>query len=293
MMRALICTMVLCVGSTGWAQSAKVESPNVRLVDGGTGQKRVLRYQPKAGQSDRMELHLEAKSTVSSGGRTMPGMPVPTVVFGFDVSVTKVHGNGDFDTMLTVVDTNVSSVAGGRGNMDKVFRSWFGSLRGTTLKTRTTAQGNVVKVTLEAPRMAAKETADTLETLKQTAQDMVQTFPKEAVAVGAKWVVTQASEQNGIKVTLVSETELLAIDKDVIKLRSVLTQSAKPQSIDLNGTEGNLTALKGTGESQMTLNLKSKVPESFMAKGKSHVEMTLGGRAFVADTEAKTNITKQ
>jgi hypothetical protein len=245
----------------------------VKLVAGGRGKKAPLRYTPKAGTKQALELTMDF-----AGQQDTQQQIVPTIVLAAEAETAAVAADGATDFSVKVTGTDARAVEGSSVPLDK-FKPVLASLEGLTFGGKRDATGVVgdLALKIEQPKQGA---ADALDLVRLTLPQ-VPVLPKEAIGVGAKWTATTIVKlANQIDVTQVTEYELVGHKDTSWTVKGKTKVSGKEQDID--GGKAKISDIKGTGTSELTIadgtlypTYKSAMETSFKASPKDAADKSI------------------
>lgn len=254
----------------------------VTVISTGTGPKRALRYKAVAGSKERLDMTMKMSVEVAIPGEGAQAMDAPAVNMGMNIDITSVSPNGDIGVALVITEASMEGAGIPPGVLDPV--------KGLAAVMTMTPRGLVKEMKFDESKIVDPMMKQVLSSsgLDRLAAPM----PEEEVGVGAKWVVEQALDANGIQMTQKSTFEVVAMDPTSTTLALALEQSAAEQKITPPGMPGNVSAtiveMKGTGTGQMALvdgvmalvgemQLKSNVTMDISAEGQQQRMTTATG----------------
>lgn len=106
-------------------------------------------------------------------------------------------------------------------------------------------------------------------------------LPKEPIGVGAKWKQTTVQEDSGLKITVSTTFELVAVEKDTLTVKASITRKA-PKS-PLGEPPGATLEIDGTGSYEWVI---KKTHAAVKAKGESAttIKQSVPGKGEAAQT---------
>lgn len=264
-----ILAMALALAHAAAAQTPAPAFANtdtkVTVVSTGAGPKRALRYKAAAGSKERLDMTMKMSVEVALPGEGSQTMDAPAVKMGMDVDVTAVSPNGDIGVALVITEASMEGAGIPPGVLDPV--------KGLAVAMTMTPRGLVKEMTFDESKIVDPMMKQVLSSsgLDRLAAPM----PEEEVGVGAKWIVEQSLDANGIRMTQKSTFEVVAMDATSTTLALVLEQSAAEQKVSPPGMPANISAtiveMKGAGTGQLAL--------------------VDGVMALVGDMQIKSNVT--
>lgn len=221
----------------------KISAPQttVKLVSAGKGKKEQLRYTPKQGNKQQVELALDF-----GGKQDTDEELIPTIVLTGEAETTTVDKDGSEYT-LKVTGFDARDVKGAQIPADK-FKQALGSLTGLTIGGKLASNGVPGETTLriEQPQEHA---ADSLELIRQTLPSLP-VLPTEAVGVGAKWQATSTLKiADRLEVTHTTDYELVAHKGATWTIKGTTKVSGADQDVE----GGKISGISGTGTSEATI----------------------------------------
>ncbi|MBL9014717.1 MAG: hypothetical protein JNL83_11105 [Myxococcales bacterium] len=219
----------------------------VKLVSTGTGKRAPLRYAPKQGGKQRVELALDWAQTQSEAGKKPMPIVMPTILLSGEAETTAV-ADGVATNVLTIVTTDARDVAGAAVPADK-FKTLLTSLGGMVITASVGQAGNTGDTALRIDK-PNEFTGDALQIVALTLPAFP-ALPSEPVGVGAKWQATssimfagkfpltqqtdyEVTARKGASWTIKGTTKVIGLDQDV-------------------GDGTKITGIKGAGSSETTL----------------------------------------
>ena len=161
---------------------------SVKLVTTGTGKRAPLRYAPKQGAKQRVELALDWAQTQSEAGKKPMPIVMPTILLSGEAETTAV-ADGVSTNVLTIATTDARDVAGAAVPADK-FKTLLTSLAGMVITASVGQSGNAGDTALRIDK-PNQFTGDALQIVALTLPPFP-TLPSEPVGVGAKWQATSS-----------------------------------------------------------------------------------------------------
>jgi hypothetical protein len=218
------------------------QQTTVKLVSAGTGKKQVMRYTPKAGAKQTIELAMDF-----TGKQDTEEKVVPTLVLIGDAETKAVDGDGNADFMVTITGTDARNVTGSQIPVEQ-FKTVLGGLSGLTISGKLGATGAPGEVTIRLDN-ASRDLGDALQLIRLTLPTLP-VLPKEPIGVGAKWQSTTAAKLvERLDVTHVTDYQLVAHKGTTWTITGKTKVTGKDQSIE----NSKVSAITGTGTSEATI----------------------------------------
>ncbi len=247
------------------AQSAKV--PQLKVISTGTGNKEKLRFTPKVGAKQTVNVTLNKDTLMSIGDFKMPRAKLPAYIITLDSTVTKVEPNGDIHYDIAYSDVNIEGDAQTKPELIRVISRQIGQLENFSASAVIDNQGRAKKVDYVIPKTVDVNIKFLVEQLANSLQQVSSPVPEQAVGTGAKWQVNSDTSINGINLKQTTSYELLSVKNGVATLNVNLQQQEKStQVIDYPGLplDGILTlqSFKGNAKGTATIELDKVMPVS-------------------------------
>lgn len=237
------------------AQSAETAAPGgpvelkippaqttVTLVSDGQGKKQVLRYSPRSGARQAVEVVMDF-----TGRQDTEEATAPTIVLTCDARTGAVDKDGATDYTLTVTRADVRPAAGAEHPRPGLMPAIAG-LAGLTIAGKRGANGTAGEVTLRLEH-PLDSSDDALSLIHETLP-VLPVLPTQPIGVGAKWQSTTAARlAEKLDLTQVTDYEVVAHDGASWTIRGTTKVSGKDQKVD-NAT---ISAISGTGTSETTI----------------------------------------
>lgn len=287
----LILTLTLAhaaAAQTPAPAAAPGSDAKITVITTGTGPKRALRYKAVAGSKERLDMTMKMSVEVALPGEGSQAMDTPAVNMGMNIDITSVAPNGDIGLALVFTDVSMVGTGVPPGVLDP--------LKGLSAAMTMTPRGLVKEMKFDESKIVDPMMKQVLSSsgLDRLAAPM----PEEEVGVGAKWVVEQALDANGIQMTQKSTFEVVAMDATSVTMTLALEQSAAEQRVSPPGMPAAVVAtivdMKGAGTGQMMLidgvmaligemQLKSNVTMDISAEGQQQrMTSTTGMKMTIA-----------
>jgi len=259
----------------------------VKMVSSGTGKKQTMRYTPKAGAKQTIELAMDFTGTQDAEVKV-----VPTLVLIGEAETKAVDSDGNTEFTVTVTGTDARAVTGSQIQIDQ-FKAVLGGLSGLKIGGKLGGTGAAGDITIRLDN-ASRDLGDALQLVRLTLPTLP-VLPKEAIGVGAKWQSTTAAKLvEQLDVTQVTDYQLVSHKGSTWTITGKTKVTGKDQSIQ----SSQVTAIAGTGTSELTISdgalyptYKSSLETQFKAseQGKSIVIVLKVGGSVTPKTEtAKT-----
>jgi hypothetical protein len=217
------------------------QQTTVTIVSAGKGKKELLRYTPKLGGKQPIELAIDFSSRQDTDEQV-----VPTIVLVGDAETTAVDKDGAAYT-VTITGMDARAVTGSKVPVDK-FKEVLATLAGLTIGGKLGPSGAAGDLTLRIEKPLA-HAAEALELLRVTLP-VLPVLPKDAVGVGAKWQATTIAKlAERLDITQVTDYELTGHKGTTWTIKGTTKITGKDQDIDTSKISG----IAGSGTSETTI----------------------------------------
>lgn len=252
-------------------------APTVKLIDPGTGKKKVLRLTARKRTKQTMVMTMAMGMTMDLGGSPVT-QKIPVVKVAMDLVVNDVAKNGDIQYTFTMREPEVVADASTAPAVVDAMKAAMKDMAGVSGHAVITNRGFAKQTEMTVPPGASAQTKQLFQSIEQSMAQMCAPVPLEAVGVGATWETTTKVAQNGMRVTQVATTELVSLHGSVMSLKVKIAQSAPPQTITANGATVDLQSYKASGSGESTIDLESIVPTRGQVTLKSDMKMKSGAQ---------------
>lgn len=246
----LILTVTLAHAAAAQTPAAAIapsSDAKITVITTGTGPKRALRYKAVAGSKERLDMTMKMSVEVEVPGAGSQTMDAPAVSMGMNVDITAVSPNGDIGVALVFTEASMEGTGIPAGVLDP--------LKGLSAAMTMTPRGLVKEMKFDESKIVDPMMKQVLSS--SVLDRLAAPMPEEEVGVGAKWIVEQALDANGIQMTQKSTFEVVGMDATSTTLTLALEQSAAEQKVTPPGMPANIIAtiveMKGTGTGKMAL----------------------------------------
>ncbi|NJM21695.1 MAG: hypothetical protein HC836_17470 [Richelia sp. RM2_1_2] len=242
-----------------------VKLPQLKVINTGTGKKEKLRFTPKVGTKQSINVTLSKDTLMSIGDFKMPRAKLPAYIITLDSTVTKVEPNGDIYYDIAYSNVDIQGDAQTKPELIKVISKQIEQLENFTGSAVIDNQGIVKNINYAIPAKVDVNIKFLVEQLSNSLQQLSSPVPQEAVGIGAKWQINSETDINGINLKQTTTYELVNIKDNVATLNVDLQQQEKSsQVIDYPGLplDGILTlqSFKGSAKGKATIQLDKVMP---------------------------------
>lgn len=240
------------------APSAKKAPPQVRVLSNGAEPRVQLRLAPKDGESATFNMDLSMDMSMSMGGNQMPSQKMPTMRTVMTVVTSDIKPTGDFKRVTTIDKAETLPTEGVSPMVENAVKQSLGQMAGTQTHELVSARGEVLESSMKAGKDADQALADSMMAGSNMSEQAAVPVPAEPMGVGAKWAYTLPVENQGLKMTMAVEIELLSVTDSAFTMGMRLVQSADKQKFSPpgmpEGMETVLEEMRGTGEGKLVMN---------------------------------------
>jgi hypothetical protein len=262
---------LLCLGTVANAQST------LQVLDYGAEPRATLRYQFKAGQSERATMEMSINASMEMNGQKMPSTAMPPIKATMSMLVTEVapDGSARLEFKTQSAEAPVDQVEG-QASQALLSRT----LAGLTLVSgsyRTDTRGRVLESNVSLPEgYVPAATAQTMNQLMGQGNETLQQFPDEAVGPGARWQVVQKQQIAGVAITIGQEYTLKSRSGNRVELAVRTATPAGASSVP--AAAGVLANVAPSTSGTLLIDLNKLVP-TISVQGGSDASMTLPGQS--------------
>jgi len=270
----------------------------VTLIEAGAGPHRPLRFRPKVGVPEVIDMTLHADTEESLGGVAIPKRKIPVMQHTMQVIVTGVDRGGEVSYDFEYQAADVIDEPGLNPLVRESFRSMMKLIEGLRGKGIITDQGYNKSLTIGGTPDTDPAVLKQIGEIQRSIEQLASPFPSEPVGVGAVWQVESAFEQQGMRIRQTSVVNLLADDGDRIELAVDVCQDAEPQKFEAPGVGPmSLKAYKAEGTITTVLRLSRRLPESLVRSMTIDITLLFGSPGAEQElrqhTELRAETTKK
>jgi hypothetical protein len=254
--------------------------PIVTLLEPGAEPRKVLRFQPKAGDKQIVAFTMKMAMDPS------PLTNLPPITETTQITIKNVSPGGDIGYERVITDVSVPAGSGPTARVMEPVQAAFPKLKGLTTSGVMSSRGISRRTETKSPRSdkVLPAIVRLFQTQMSVGLDIIAApLPEEAVGAGGKWEVTPAEESQDSVAKAVYEIVSIGEHRVTAKI-TVTVPASKQTSKDL--------AITGGGSGEMTIDLGHIMP----AKGNLvyRVEMSQtdkpGGRNVTLKTQTDLRI---
>ena len=242
-------------------------STTVKLVSGGKGKKEALRYAPKEGAKQTLELAMDF-----TGAQDAEEQTVPTMVLTASAEAKSVAKDGAVEYALTVTGADARELST-KPDAPKVdigkFKAAMAVLPGLTIGGTLGANGAAGDLTMHMDNPPPH--ADQVLDLVRVTLPRVPVLPAEAVGVGAKWQATTTTKvADRLDVTQVTDYEVTAHKGAAWTIKGTTKITGKDQQVETS----KVSDISGSGTTEATFENGSLFP-TFKSSVETQFKATL------------------
>lgn len=273
--RLLVSFTLLCVAFTSSVQAsgeatATAESalaPKLKLLDPGTGEKKVYRYAFKPDQKYQVEMDLSLKVDVREGGNERPSQRLPIMRIGMTVHTGKLRPGGSVEARYEFTNSQVIANNPSEEQVAGAIAAELDALKGLTGTGVVAPNGLVESLKYSLQNSENDRLPQVFENIQHTMRQVATTLPDVPIGIGAQWEMTSTVNADGITLKQTTRYTLVSVKGNIMKLKAKLTQHGDQQLLNKPGMpEGLVLTLDrfvGVGSGDLTLDLTAPISESF------------------------------
>ena len=272
---------------------AESEAPQVTVLEPGEEPRTKLRYkfQPDAGYDMVMEMSMTM--VMELAGQKQPKSKVPATRTTMSMQNTEITSEGNLIYEFELTKSEVLAGEGDNPLLVQQMQAQLGASKGISGSATITPRGITLDAKIDVPANVTPQLRSTMNSLRQSMNQMSAPLPEEAVGLGAVWKIEMPIQMPQMKLHQTAIYKLVKIDGDVVSFDVTLTQTAPPQQMKLPGVPANiqvkLESMESTGSGNMQLNLSEIVPTSDM-KMETKNAVSAGGQRVKSEVEMEVKI---
>ena len=241
--------------------------PVVTVLEAGAGPRRPLRFTPKVGvtQVIEMTVHIETEQTLD--GEAQPSQKAPPMQYTMETIINAADEAGDISYEFEYKTANIVDEPGVNPFVAEMMRNALKAIEGLRGKGIMTDRGFNKLIKFDRPAGMNPMLLQQLGEMERSMEQLVSPFPAEPVGVGAVWKVESTIRHPGMLIRQTAVVTLLAADGDRVEVRTDMTQTADPQKIEVPGMPPmKLKSYRAEGTTTTVLRLSGLFPESSKTK---------------------------
>jgi hypothetical protein len=262
------------------AKAGAASKSAVKLISAGSEPRTVLRLHPAVGDQQTVLMTTKMKMTMAAAGNEMPAMDMPAMTTTMSVEVKKVSADGLITYAMSFGETDLAAGADSKSPTGAAMKAALGNLSGLSGEGQITDRGIVKTMEMKDSGDNNPLLAQTMEQMKDSANNATLPLPEEAVGTGAKWEHKTKIKSQGLTVDQVTTVELISGDSDRLELKSTITQNAAGQKIEnsaMPGMKMDLIKLVSIGKGKSSVDLGHLLPISATVDSDADTTMTMNG----------------
>ena len=232
----------------GQGRVPAITPPVVTLLKSGTEPRKVLRFQPKAGDKQIVAFTMKMAMDPS------PLTNLPPIVGTMQITIKSVSATGEIAYERIITDVSVSAGAGTTAQDKEFMQVAFSKLKGLTTSGVISSRGFIRRTDIKIPKSGEALPAIARLFLTFMNKDLLliaAPLPEEAVGVGGEWEVKPAQESpEGVEKAVY---EIISIEGQRVSAKVTVTMSPSNQA------PKGLTATGG-GVGETTIDLGRIMP---------------------------------
>jgi hypothetical protein len=253
-------------------------APKLKLLDPGTGKKKVYRYKFKANQKYKVEMDLSLSVEVKEGDQERPGQSLPIMRIGMTVHTGKVQPDGSVEARYEFTSSKVIANNPAEEQVAGAIAAELKAIQGLTGTGIVAPNGLMKDLKYSMKNNENERLPQIFENIQHTMEQVATTLPEIPIGIGAQWEMSSTVNADGISLQQTTRYTLVSVKGTLMKLKVKLTQHGDQQMIEKPGLpEGLLLTLDrfvGVGTGELTLNLSAPITESAFSTLKIETQMT-------------------
>jgi DNA-binding helix-hairpin-helix protein with protein kinase domain len=230
-------------------ESSHDQPPGIDLLTPGTGISRILSYEPRDGQKQRMELTLEAELDEEAGASKLPRITMRALVVAS-------KNYGSFCYIVTIEAIRLSDREP-LGALGRAVRRSIHKLVGSSLSITASSQATILAVNVEKHIHPDVSSSLVLNQLRHAMSSMFIETPELPVATGARWRIRRD------RTAAIPQLEESTVDATAVTPTSqTLQQSAKLSPLPASRRSGDdgVTGVEGSLSIHLELRPEDLIP---------------------------------
>lgn len=246
------------------AAAPVANGPVVKLIDAGEEPRHVMRLTPNVGDVQFVRYDQKMTMVQTINGAKSPKVVMPTISMTLRIAVTKtddtkIHSEFACTEVRIGDDSELpAGVVEMMADMLEPMTEWHGSMTADH-------RGFVHEFESITPENASDLLRQTMDGLKESANQMVSPLPEEAIGVGAKWSTTLAMALNGMELNQTYTTTVTEIDDSSFAYECTVKQSAPEQDFMSQGINFHVNMLEGEGTGSGRIFMRTMMPKRAVA----------------------------
>lgn len=246
------------------AKPAVVASSPVKLLDAGAEPRQVLRWHPKPGDRQQLDVTLKLGIVMKAGEMEVPAMDLPGIKFPMELTVKEVTPDGDIVYEMVMGKAGIVEGAGESPQAEAI-KTALGNVEGMTGTGRFTSRGISKGAEIKTAPNADPQLRQAMDQVKQTFAQISVPLPEEPVGAGAKWELKLPIKSQGMTINQAASYELVSMEGDKMTATTTIKQQAANQKIQnpaMAGMKMDLTKMEGNGTGKIVCDLARILPSA-------------------------------
>lgn len=244
--------------------------PELTLIDAGALPRRAIRFAPAEGSKHTVVLRMDMQIQMSLGPQQMPAQVMPVQLMTMEITVDKVHSNGDIDYSFVYTEMELEDTPGVNPQIAAAMKDSLDQIVGIAGSGTATNRGFTRRAEINVPDGAPAVIKQTMDGMKESLSRISSPVPEEPIGEGAQWKLNQVITANGMTLKQTSAHTVTELTEDGFAMEVTLNQTADPQDVKLPAIPGasmRLVKLSTTGSGS------SRIQESGVLPLQSKISM--------------------
>lgn len=243
--------------------AVSTSATQVKLLDPGAEPRQLLRYHPKAGDTQTITLTLKMALESQLGDTAVPAMKLPPMNMTMQATVKSVAMQGDITYQTLMTDAGVSDDPSVMPQVAAAMKAAFPNMKGISGTGTISSRGFVKTAGMKMPPGTDPQTRQVMDQMKEMLSQATLRLPEEAVGTGAKWEVSTPIKAQGMALKQTATYQLVSLDGDRLTAKATISQHAAKQRISIPAMPSqkmDLIKMEGQGTGEISLNLAQLFP---------------------------------
>jgi hypothetical protein len=228
---------------------------SIELVDAGAEPRAAIAIATKKGERAVLRLGLALDVAMRVGENDVPKAKLPRLEVDLATEVGEREGEGT-PIALRVVEVRVDESEVASERVKAAMQKTIDGLRKSTGKLVLASDGRVLSIELVTGVDAIENRSGGLD---HALVELLPTWPKEPVGVGARWKVVQSVVRGGVTLQRASEVRLVGRSADAIELEVEATHVAV-EGADASGSSTRIEAQSGDSRGRIVVAPNAALP---------------------------------
>lgn len=254
-------------GQKDEGQSTKKQTPSVKLLDAGTGEKRKLRYDLEAGNTEDGTLRMSVSTETQMGEQGSREQVLPRIILPYEAEVLQEDGNGRRNVEVTFTDYKVEKVEGVNEQMMAGFKSMLNGLKGAKVTFAVSPRGVTSEMDMEFAEGVSPQINRIIQPVTILLQATTVQFPEKPVGKNAEWEMETGADMEGVDAEASHTVTVNRLKKNTVQLEIETSVNADEQEVEGQGGQSfTLINLEETGGGQSTIAFDNVLPRKANTK---------------------------